>query len=164
MPKRTKTSYNQQLLKLVDQYEAVHPSEAGFEKEAVYRWARDNGLWEPHEHDEAKIFMRELGEALRSYQRVDSSGRPHRGKLSYTVSRNGKQTTLWGDSDRLARPYVQKNVAERRKQIVGDCFSLKMTVDHFNDTHPQEVPIQTEFDFTADVEEKTLELHRKNAA
>lgn len=55
-------------------------------------------------------------------------------------------------------------MAQRRQQIVGDCFQLKTDVDVYNGTNPSEQPIQVPLDFTLDVEEMQLPLLVKKAA
>jgi hypothetical protein len=46
-----------------------------------------------------------------------------------------------------------KAFAQRRKQIVGDCYQLKTDVDCFNDAHSVDNPIQLILDFSEDIEE-----------
>ena len=44
-------------------------------------------------------------------------------------------------------------MADRRRQIVGDCRQLKTDVDSFNENRIPDAPIQLVLDFTADVAE-----------
>ena len=48
---------------------------------------------------------------------------------------------------------MEKAFAQRRQQIVGDCYQLKTDVDCYNDAHSAELPIQIILDFSKDVEE-----------
>ena len=54
--------------------------------------------------------------------------------------------------------------AQRRQQIVGDCFQLKTDVDVYNGKCPAMQPIQVPLDFTLDVEEMQLPLRGRKAA
>ena len=99
-----------------------------------------------------------MADSLREEHRVDAKGRRHRSKLPVITYSGGVQQTFWGDIDHMPRPLVQKNVTQRRNQIVADCVQLRVDVDHFNDEHPDEESIQLELDFNYDVEEKLLEM------
>jgi hypothetical protein len=48
---------------------------------------------------------------------------------------------------------MERAFAQRRKQIVGDCAQLKTDVDHYNEAHSDEQPIQMVFDFRDDLAE-----------
>ena len=63
--------------------------------------------------------------------------------------------SLWADLDDLNAPHqhFQKSFAQRRSQIVGDCFQLKTDADVYNDKRNPSEPIQVILDFTYDVEE-----------
>ena len=69
------------------------------------------------------------------------------------MSEGGRQFTLWADIDTAPRAHMERAFAQRRQQIVGDCYQLKTDVDCYNDSHPAEHPIQIILDFTKDVEE-----------
>lgn len=160
MPKSRKQQYQE----LFAQYLKEHPEQEATPLDHVYRWAKDNGLWRSHPRDEAKTFRNQLADALREEHRVDASGRKHRAKLPVVTYSGGVQTVLWGDIDRFPLPLFQKNVAQRRNGIVGDCVQLRLDIDHYNDAHPLAEDVQMEFDFADDVEEKLLAQHQKNAA
>ncbi len=51
---------------------------------------------------------------------------------------------------------MEKAFAQRRRQIVGDSYQLRLDVDHYNDSHPEEPKIQLILDFTDDVEERIV--------
>jgi len=58
-----------------------------------------------------------------------------------------------------------KAFAQRRKQIVGDCHQLKVDVDYYNATRPQEQPIQMVFNFSEDLAEiEALEMYKAKLA
>lgn len=158
-------SFKQQFQDIFAEYQRLHPDMQTVQLDYVYRWAKEERKWEPHPRDEAKWFRNQMAEALRDEHRVDSSGRKHRSKLPVVTKSGGVQTVLWGDIDNFPLPLFQKNVQQRRNQIVGDCVQLRIDIDHYNDAHPLEESVQTDlFDFTDDVDERMFILHGKNAA
>jgi hypothetical protein len=48
---------------------------------------------------------------------------------------------------------MERAFAQRRQQIVGDCFQLRVDVDVYNDSNPDDAPIQLVLDFTRDIDE-----------
>lgn len=60
---------------------------------------------------------------------------------------------MWADIDTAPRSFLEKSFGQRRKSIADDCFQIKQDVDHFNDEHPDEDPIQMIIDFMDDVAE-----------
>lgn len=63
------------------------------------------------------------------------------------------QYSLWADLDTAPRGHMERAFAQRRQQIVGDCFQLRVDVDVYNDNNPGAPPLQLILDFTRDVEE-----------
>ena len=154
-PKNTRTKEFQ---KLFDLYVKAHPDDEIHALDQVYPWACANGLYEPPREDPARTFRRRMAKALAQEHRTDSRGRRHRSKLPVTVTTSGgKQQTFWADIDQMPPKEFQKNVAQRRNQIVADCVQLSFDVDHYNDEHPAGKPIQLVLDFEA-----LAALHRGN--
>ena len=84
---------------------------------------------------------------------MDQKGRSVRRYYAARIRRDGSQMTLWADWD-AERPFMEVAVANRRNQILGECRQLKTDIDSYNDRHElSENPMQTSFDFTADLEE-----------
>lgn len=52
---------------------------------------------------------------------------------------------------------MEKSVQQERRSIANDCYALAMKIDHYNDAHPDDEPLQAVFDFTDDVEEMKIE-------
>ena len=69
-----------------------------------------------------------------------------------------------GDIDTAPRSHVVKSVGQRRRAIVHDCHALRLEVDHYNDAHPEEEPIQLLLDFEEDVEEMLVAAGLGDAA
>lgn len=153
------TNRTQQLQKLAAAYSKAHPDAEGrLELNKVYRWAAGNKLWKMRPEDEARTFRKQMADALAREHRRDSQGRRHRAKLPVRVSQGGVQKTLWEDIATMTPKVFQKNVAQRRRQIVGDCVQLATDVAHFNDERP-DAQIDLFLDFTDDVEERMIELN-----
>jgi hypothetical protein len=120
----------------------------------VARWAIDNHLWEPpRAYDPIDQCAEDLARAWREEYRVDDKGRRYRAKHAVRVTKGGAQFAFWADMDTAPAAHVHKAIAQRRQQIVGDCYQLKVDVDHFNDIRGDAEPIQLILDFTIDVEE-----------
>lgn len=120
----------------------------------VARWAIDNRLWEPpRAYDPVDQCAEDLARAWREEYRVDDKGRRYRAKHAVRVTSGGTQLAFWADMDSAPASHVHKAIAQRRQQIVGDCYQLKVDVDHFNDVRGGEESIQLILDFTHDIEE-----------
>jgi hypothetical protein len=141
-------TYHQQMQAIFAQYEQEVSADPA-DLKTVGAWAIKRGLWTPRPSDVQARFAQEMAEALREEYRTDSAGRRYRAKLAV----RNRQGSLWGDIDIAPREHVEKAVGQRRKQIVGDCWQLRMDADHYSDAHPDEEPIQLILDFTDDVEE-----------
>lgn len=61
--------------------------------------------------------------------------------------------SLWDDIRTASVDHMQLSFQQRRQQIVGDCHQLETDVDSFNDNSNPDRPIQTMFDFRADLAE-----------
>jgi hypothetical protein len=145
-------NYNEQMQNIWKKYE-----EAGMPIPAqprdVAAWAIQNKLWEPKKADVISRCAEDLSKALREEYRVDKKGRRYRAKHAVRVYESGIQYTLWADIDSAPRSHMEKAFAQRRKQVVGDCYQLKTDVDYYNDAYSSDNPIQIVLDFTQDIEE-----------
>lgn len=128
----------------------------------VGAWAIAKGLWAPRPVDMQSRFAAELAEALAEEYRTDKAGRRYRSKLAVTT----RQGSLWGDIDTSPRSHVVKNVGQRRRMIVGYCYQLQVDVDHYNEDHPAEEPLQTVMHFEDDIAEMMVAagIKEKDAA
>lgn len=120
----------------------------------VGAWAIEKGLWKPRPMDMAANFARDMADALREQMRTDKKGRRYRAKIpakSRTV--DGVPLFKWADIDTAPHDHVEKGFAYRRQAIVSDCYQLRIDADHYNDFHPEEVPINPVLEFEDDVAE-----------
>lgn len=145
-------SYHQQMQVLFKRYQEEVSTEPA-DLKAVGAWAIANKLWQPRPVDVHSRFARDMADALREEYRIDKAGRRYRSKLAVT---DGRQGSLWGDIDTAPRKHVEKNVAQRRRQIVGDCFQLQTDVDHYNEAHPDERQMVIVLEFAEDVREMQI--------
>jgi hypothetical protein len=146
------TTYNEQMQGIWNKYEAAGMPMPATAKE-IAAWAIEHGHWAPRRADVIAQCAEDLAKAFREEYRTDSQGRRYRAKLAARKKTGGRQLTFWEDIDKAEREFMQLNVAQRRQQIVGDCYRVKIEVDHYNDMHPSEPPIQVVLDFSRDVEE-----------
>ena len=136
--------------------EAVHEevSNDPVDLKAVAAWAISKGLWKPRPVELNARLAEDLADSLREQTRTDGKGRRYRAIIP--VRKRGQAgTTLfeWADIDDAPRIHVEKSVQQERRSIVSDCYALAMKVDHYNDNHPEEEPLQVVFDFEDDVAE-----------
>ena len=145
-------SYAQQMQDIFRRYQEEVGSDP-VDLKVVGAWATAQRIWAPRPVDVLSRFATDMAEALREEYRTDKSGRRYRAKLAVTV---GSQGSLWGDIDTSPRSHVVKNFGQRRRQVVGDCVQLRLDRDHYSASHPNEEPIQIDFNFTDDVEEALI--------
>lgn len=147
-------SYREQLQKFLPMYQAEKGEGAIFTARDVAAWAFEKGLWQPRRVDVVDQLAEELARAWREEYRTDARGRRYRAKHAVVLGRGTpEQGTLWADIDNAPREHMQRAFAQRRQQIVGDCYQLKTDADVYNDKNQQMTPIQPVLDFTKDVQE-----------
>jgi len=140
--------YDQKMQEIFRRYQEEVSADPVDLKE-VGAWAMAKGLWAPRPVDMQSRFAAEMAEALAEEYRTDKAGRRYRSKLAVTT----RQGSLWGDIDTAPRSHVVKNVGQRRRQIVGNCYQLRVDVGHYNEDHPKEDPLQLVLNFEDDVTE-----------
>jgi hypothetical protein len=140
--------YHQKMQSIFKQYQEEVSGDPVDLKE-VGAWAMAQGLWAPRPVDMQSRFAAEMADALGEEYRTDQAGRRYRSKLAVTT----RQGSLWGDMDTSPRSHVAKNVQQRRRVIVGHCYQLQVDVDHYNDEHADQDPLQPVMNFEDDVAE-----------
>jgi len=149
-------NYTEQMQHLFDRYRS-EVREAPATLDDVYVWATNNRLWEAREQSIRAQFKEEMAQALREQYRTDATGRRYRAKHAVRHAFAGKQLSFWGDIDKDPRDYMEITFAQKRRRIAGELHQLKVDVDHFNETHPDEKPIQLSLNFEDDVLERLVE-------
>jgi hypothetical protein len=139
-------------------YDSEHGGIPAVPREVV-EWAVGRGLLTPPTVDPRALLADELAKAMREEYGTDpETGRRYRVNHAVRMTANGLQFALWADMRTAPREHMMRAFAQRRKQIVADCFQLKTDVDVYNGLRLSEVPIQMVLDFTDDVGElQTLE-------
>ncbi|MGH9806246.1 MAG: hypothetical protein ACRD9W_03125 [Terriglobia bacterium] len=129
-------------------------------------WAYKNGLHKPNIKTIIDAIAADIAQVFREEYRTDQYGRRYRAKHATTKKVGSKTLSLWGDLDDPNAPHEHfvRSFAQRRMQIVGDCFQLKTDIDVYNDHRVPAEPVQTILDFTLDVEELQQPYLRGKAA
>lgn len=146
-------TYKQSMQDIWKLYEKEHDAEPLSIGEC-FEWAKRKRLWAPKPLDVAKIFNREMADALRDETRIDSSGREYRARHCVRKSAGGVQLSLWGDIDKVSRGFFEESLQQRRKGLVDSGYKMKMDVDHFNEFRSPEAPIALVLDITDDVADR----------
>ncbi len=149
-------TFNEQVERAWDEWEAMTGDRAG-DPDAFVAWALEHRKIAPRPQDVRKILRGQVVDALRQLMRTDEDGITYRAKQCIRTYDEGLQLSLWFDTDRATRSLMAKATAQKRKSIVDDCYRAKCDVDHFNNTHPDEEPINLVLDFTDDVAELEAE-------
>ena len=123
----------------------------------VAAWAIEKGLWKPRPVDLSTSLANDLAQVLREKKRIDKAGREYRANIPVrSKAKTGETLWEWADIDDAPRLKVEKSVQQERRSIASDCYALVMKVDHYNDAHPDEEPLQAIMDFEEDIEEMKI--------
>lgn len=118
-------------------------------------WAVKEGLLELPEVDPLDILAGQMAQALRDEVGTDRKGRRYRLNHAVRITKGGVQHTFWAMMGFASHEHMEKTFAQRREQIIGDCFRLKVDVDVYNDlNHEKGQEVQLVLDFTEDVAER----------
>lgn len=159
------SAYANQVKAYLERYQAEIGNDGLIDPHVVAEWAYKNGLHKPSLKTVIDAIAADIAQVFREEYRTDALGQRYRAKHAVR-SKNGNRTmSLWADIDdeRAPREHFERSFAQRRQQIVGDCFQLKTDVDVYNGKNPQQKPIQIPLDFTYDVEELQLPFKKKAA-
>jgi hypothetical protein len=160
------SAYANQVKAYLERYQAEIGGDGMLDPHAVAAWAYRNGLHKPSVRTVIDAIAADISQVFREEYRTDESGQRYRAKHAVRSKSGGKSMSLWADmdDDRAPREHFVRSFAQRRQQIVGDCFHLKTDVDVYNGKDPSKKPIQVPLDFTYDVEELQLPYKGKKAA
>lgn len=149
-------THTEQIQALVEKYRSIgQPWPAAARDMAL--WAINNKLWSPRFTDYANRLADDMSRAMRDEHIEGSHGHRVRAKHAARWGDNGQQPPLWDDIRSASPEHMQIAFRQRREQIVGDCYQLKVDVDFFNEKRRPRTPIQLTLDFTRDVQERELE-------
>ena len=121
----------------------------------VAEWAIAEGLLELPDVDPLDVLAGQMAQALRDELRTDAKGRRYRVNHAVRITKSGVQHTFWAMMGFASHDHMEKTFAQRREQIIGDCFRLKVDVDVYNDlSGDKSKQVQMVLDFTEDVAER----------
>lgn len=160
------SAYSNQVKSYIERYQAEVGGDGRIDPYEVAEWAYRNGLHKPSIRTVVDAIAADISQCFREEFRTDKDGQRYRAKHAVRFKKGDKSTSLWADMDdtKVPREHFVKSFAQRRQQIVGDCFQLKTDVDVYNNKNVEQQPIQMLLDFTLDVEELQLPLKGKKAA
>jgi hypothetical protein len=160
------TAYANQIKAYVEQYQSEVGADGLLDPHAVAAWAYKKGLVKPNLRTVIDAIASDISQVFREEYRTDQNGQRYRAKHAVRTKQGNKTMSLWADMDdeRAPRSHFVRSFAQRRQQIVGDCFQLKTDVDVYNGKSAEQEPIQVVLDFTYDVEELQLPFKGKKAA
>lgn len=158
-------AYANQVKAYLERYQAEVGDNGLIDAHAVAEWAYQNGLHKPSLRTVIDAIAADIAQVFREEYRTDVLGQRYRAKHAVRSKKGDKTLSLWADidDDRAPREHFVRSFAQRRQQIVGDCFQLKTDVDVYNAKHSSQNPIQIPLDFTYDVEELQLPFKKKAA-
>lgn len=141
----------------LQQYWKQYQQEHGYEPSGtrvVVEWAVRTGKLDLPKVDPLDVLASRMAKALRAETAVDDHGREYRLNHARRISKDGNQTTIWGILGHTPDEHLDNALGQRREQIVGDCFKLRIDTDVINDMRMGRKPFTLELDFTEDVEER----------
>jgi hypothetical protein len=145
------TKFNNQLLKIVEDYR-----EAGMEwpatKDQIAEWAVANDRYQLTRGMAVSQCAEKITRAMRLEHIRDKKGRSVRKYYAARLRENGQLVMKWDDLN-AERPFMEMAAANRRNQILGQCWQLKQDMDSYSDRKCPDQPIQLDFNFNVDLEE-----------
>lgn len=160
------SAYANQVKSYIERYRSEHGEDGLLDPHEVAAWAYQEGLYKPSVRTVIDAIAADIAQVFREEYRTDSRGQRYRAMHAVREKSGNKTLALWADMDdeRAPRSHFVKSFAQRRQQIVGDCFQLKTDVDVYNEKNESAPSIQMHLDFTLDVEELQLPYKMKKAA
>jgi hypothetical protein len=145
------TKLNDQLLKIVEDYRAAGcPWPAT--REQIAEWAVANERYQLMRGMAVSQCAERLGRAMGLEHVRDKKGRNVRKYYAARIRENGQIVMKWDDWN-APRPFMEVAAANRRNQILGQCWQVKNDMDSYSERRCQDQPIQMDFNFNIDLEE-----------
>jgi hypothetical protein len=152
------TAYSSQVKAYLERYKKEVGDDGLVDPHAIAEWAYRNGLHKPNTKTIIDAIASDIAQVFREEYRTNKNGQRYRAKHAVRSKKGSKTLSLWADidDDLAPREHFVRSFAQRRQQIVGDCYQLKTDVDVYNSKDSSQEPIQINLDFTYDVEELQL--------
>jgi hypothetical protein len=142
---------SEQLLKIVEDYRSSGGKWPAT-REQIAEWAVANERYELTRSMAVSQCAEKIGRAMGSKLVKDNKGRSVRKYYAAHIRENGQLIMKWDDWN-AERPFMEVAAANRRNQILGQCWQLKNDLDSYSDRRCPEQPIQMDFNFNVDLEE-----------
>jgi len=142
---------NEQLVLIVEDYRvAGQPWPAT--KQQIAEWAVANDRYQLTRGMAVIQCAEKIGRAMGLEHVTDLKGRSVRKYYAAAIRENGQLVMKWDDLN-AERPFMEVASANRRNQILGQCWQLKNDMDSYSERRCPEAPIQIDFNFNMDLEE-----------
>lgn len=160
------SAYANQVKSYIERYQTEVGGDGLLDPHAVAEWAYQRGLHKPSIRTVVDAIASDISQFFREEFRTNEDGQRYRAKHAVRFRNGDKTMSLWADmdDDKAPRDHFLRSFAQRRQQIVGDCYQLKTDVDVYNGRNAAQQAIQVPLDFTPDVEELQMPLKGKKAA
>ena len=144
-------AFNEQLLRIVEDYRAAgEPWPAT--REQMAEWAVANDRYELTRGMAVSQCAEKISRAMGLEHVKDNQGRSVRKYYAARVRENEQLVMKWDDLN-ADRPFMEVAAANRRNQVLGQCWQLKNDIDSYNERRCPDQPIQMDFNFNVDLEE-----------
>jgi hypothetical protein len=142
---------SEQLLRIVEDYR-VQGNPWPASREQIAEWAVANDRYKLTRGMAVSQCAERLSRAMGLEHVKDRKGRSVRKYYAAPVRENGQLVMKWDDWN-AEKPFMEIAAANRRNQILGQCWQLKNDMDSYSDRRCPEQPIQMDFNFNVDLEE-----------
>lgn len=144
-------NFHEQMLRIIDDYRADgQPWPAT--RDEIGEWAVANDRYQLTRGMAARQCAEKISRAMCIEHVKDNKGRSVRKFYAARMRENGQLTMKWDDLN-ADRPFMEMASANRRNQILGQCWQLKNDMDSYTDRKCPDNPIQMDFNFNIDLEE-----------
>jgi hypothetical protein len=158
------SSKSERLRNAWHRFDEDHKHKPTSTRQAV-EWAVSARLLELPEVDPYDVLAGQMAQALRDEVAVDRKGRRYRVNHAVRITKGGVQHTFWAVMGFATHEHMEKTFAQRREQIIGDCYHLKVDVDVYNELQAgKNVTVQMILDFSDDVAEREQMDHPDDRA
>lgn len=144
-------NFQEQLLRIVEDYRKAG-GEWPATKEQIAEWALQHERYELTRAMAKRQCAEKIGRAMGLEHVKDRKGRSVRKYYAASVRENGLPVMKWDDWN-ADRSFIEIAAANRRNQILGQCWQLKNDMDSYSERKCPDSPIQLDFNFNIDLDE-----------
>lgn len=145
---RLSLSKTDQLIRIKDEYRKAN-GEAPASARTILDWAVEAGLYKVDMVKARQRAAEELADAMRSEMVRDSHGNEIHKNLAFETE-NG---WLWDDRETIGRRHFELSIQANRRMSYATIRSSVLSVNDWNERHPDEPPVQYSLNFKADLED-----------